>query len=58
MTVLKAVHVASQSFPHFHIPILCLTSHFMCVESFHGMNINVPAGVGAAPLDTQLPSGY
>ena len=40
------------------IPIsLCLTSHFVCVESFHVVNINVPAGVGAPPLDTQVRSG-
>ena len=31
---------------------LCLTSHFMCVQSFHMVNIDVPAGVGAPPLDT------
>ena len=33
------------------IPIsqLCLTSHFMCVQSFHMVNIDVPAGVGAPP---------
>ena len=39
------------------IPIspLCLTSHFMCVQIFHMVNIDVPAGVGAPPLDTQLP---
>ena len=40
------------------IPIsLCLTSHFVCVESFHVVNINVPAGVGAPPLNTQVRSG-
>ena len=26
----------------------------MCVEIFHMVNIDVPAGVGAPPLDTQL----
>ena len=34
-----------------HSP-LCLTSHFMCVQIFHMVNIDVPAGVGAPPLDT------
>ena len=28
----------------------------MCVQSFYMVNIDVPAGVGAPPLDTQLPS--
>ena len=37
--------------PHSHIP-LCLTSHFMCVQSFHMVSIDVPASVGAPPLDT------
>ena len=38
------------------IPIyqLCLISHFMCVQNFHMVNIDVPAGAGAPPLDTQL----
>ena len=31
---------------------LCLTSHLMCVQSFYMVNINVPAGVCATPLDT------
>ena len=31
-----------------------LTSHFMCVQIFHMMTINVPANVGVPPLDTQL----
>jgi len=26
----------------------------MCVQIFHMVNIDVPAGVGAPPLDTQL----
>ena len=36
------------------IPIspLCLTSHFMCVQFFHIVSIDVPAGVGAPPLNT------
>ena len=36
------------------IPIspLCLTSHFMCVQLFHMVSIDVPAGVGAPPLNT------
>jgi len=29
-----------------------VTSHFVCVQSFHMVNIDVPAGVGAPPLDT------
>jgi len=28
----------------------------MCVQLFHSVNIDVPAGVGASPLNTQLPS--
>ena len=37
------------------IPIspLSLTSQFMCVQIFH-MNMDMPASVGAPPLDTQL----
>ena len=31
-----------------------LTSHFMCVQSFHMVNIDVLAGVGAPQLDTHL----
>ena len=27
----------------------------MCVQIFHMVNIDVPAGDGAPPLDTQLP---
>ena len=27
-------------------------SHFVCVQIFHMVNIDVPAGVGAPPLDT------
>ena len=30
---------------------LCLTLHFMCVQIFHMVNVDVPAGVGAPPLD-------
>ena len=30
----------------------------MCVQSFHMVNIDVPAGVGAPPLDTQLSIVY
>ena len=33
---------------------LCLTSHFMCVESSHVVNIDVLAGVGAPLHDTQI----
>jgi len=33
---------------------LCLILHFMCVQNFHMVNIDVPAGAGAPPLDTQL----
>ena len=38
----------------FPIPIspLCLTSHFMCAQFFHMVSIDVPAGVGAPPLNT------
>ena len=35
--------------PHSHIPIMFLTSHFMCVHIFHMVSIDVPAGVGAPP---------
>ena len=38
--------------PHSHIPIM-LTLHFMCVHIFDMVNIDVPGGVGAPPLDTQ-----
>ena len=38
------------------ISLLCLTSHFMCVQICHMVNVDVPAGVGAPPLDTQLGS--
>ena len=34
------------------ISLLCLTSHFMCVQFFHVVSIDVPAGVGAPPLNT------
>ena len=36
------------------IPIspLRLTSHFMCAQFFHMVSIDVPAGVGAPPLNT------
>ena len=33
-------------------PPLCLASHFMCVKFFHMVSIDVPAGVGAPPLNT------
>ena len=35
------------------IPIspLCLTSHFVCVQFFHMLSIDLPAGVGAPPLN-------
>ena len=36
------------------IPTSQLCSHFMCVQCFHMVNIDVPAGVHAPPLDTQL----
>ena len=35
-----------------------LTSHFMCVQFFHMVDIDVPAGVGAPPLNTQLDRRY
>ena len=35
---------------------LCLTTHFMCVQSFHMVNIDVLAGIGAPSLDTQSPT--
>ena len=35
-----------------HIPII-LTSHFMCVQTFHMVDIDVPTGIGAPPLDKQ-----
>ena len=37
------------------IPIspLCLTSHFICVQIFHMVNVDVPASVGTPPLNTQ-----
>ena len=36
------------------IPIspLCLTLHFTCVQIVHMVKIDMPAGVGAPPLDT------
>ena len=39
------------------IPIspLCLTSHFTCVQIFHMVSIDVPAGVGAPPVNTTTP---
>ena len=43
------------------IPIFLLrmlTSHFMCVQIFHMVDIDVPAGVGAPPLNTQLNRRY
>ena len=48
-------HPLSDKSPHILISQLCLTPHFMCVQSFHMVNIDVPAGVGAPPLNTQLP---
>ena len=40
------------------IPIspLCLTSHFMCLQICHMVNVDVPPGVGAPPLDAKLGS--
>ena len=35
-------------------PII-LTSHFICVQIFNMVNTDVPASVGAPPLDTQHP---
>ena len=42
-------------------PALSLVGHrlpimfnFMCVQTFHMVNIDVPAGVGVPPLDKQL----
>ena len=44
--------------PKCPIPIsLCLTLHFICLESFHVVNTDVPASVGAPSLDTQVRSG-
>ena len=37
-----------------HIPIMFNLTLQLCVEIFHMMNIHVPAGVGAPPLNTQL----
>ena len=36
-----------------HIPIMFNFTLHVCVEIFHIMNIDVPPGVGAAPLSTQ-----
>ena len=33
---------------------LCLTSHFMCVQIYYMVNIDLPAGAGAPPLDKPL----
>ena len=30
----------------------------MCVQSFHMVNIDVPAGGGALPLNTQIPMAH
>ena len=38
--------------PHSFIPIV-FSSHFMCVQIFHMVNIDVPACCGALPLNTQ-----
>jgi len=51
--VITAPPIISDKCPISIFP-LCLTSHFMCVQIFHMVNIDVPAGVGAPLLDTQL----
>ena len=39
---------------HSHILIMVNFTLYVCAEDFHIMNIDVPASVGASPLDTQL----
>ena len=41
---------------HSHILIMFNFTFHVCVEIFHIMNIDVPPGVGAPPLSTQLSS--
>ena len=46
-------HSLSHKYP---IPTsqLCLSLHSVCVQRFYMVNIDVPAGVDAPPLDTQI----
>ena len=48
-------HPLSHKYP-IPISLLSLTSHFMCVQICHMVNVDVPASVGAPPLDTKLGS--
>ena len=40
--------------PHFHLPIMFNFTFHVCAIVFHMVNTDVPAGVGAPPLNTQL----
>ena len=41
--------------PSVPVPMSLFASMYPCPGNFHLMNIDLPAGVGASPLDAQLP---
>ena len=55
LIAITATHIHHKQSPHSHKCPIMFISHFMCVQILHITNSDVPAGVGAPPLNIELP---